>query len=274
MDGRRFGYCALAWFLFCVIVSLAFTFAALVGCASGSTSWQYMLSISPPLLVTDLITAAYGRSDAYLPSNITKLTQDAFVRPLPTFYYIGVSGTCRWNETANLQICGYNFPQRADFLRLVSQDIGSTNSSQYNTWATLLNVGWSMEKNRQMWTSLAAAAAALLILSIILSFSIIFFTCYNLRGESRDWLLRGGLRISIGLSLVDALLVLVAASLWTHMRLSVIDGRDENSISSGPGLWLLWFSFLLKLFCTAEFVKFFCIRPLTWCFGLIKRDHN
>ena len=87
-------------------------------------------------------------------------------------------------------------------------------------------------------------------------------------------MLRGGLRISIGLNLVDALLVLVAASLWTHMRLSVIDGPDDNSISSGPGLWLLWFSFLLKLFSTAEFVKFFCIRPVAWCFGLIRGDRD
>jgi len=232
-----------------------------------------MVSISPPLLVTDLITVAYGRSDAYLPSNITKLTQDAFIRPLPTFYYIGISGTCRWNESTNLQTCRHNFPQLADFLRLVSQDIGSTNSSQYNTWAALLNIGWSMEKNRPMWTSLAAAAGAMLILSVIVSLIIICFTCYNLKdAESRDWLLTHGLRISIGIDLVDAMLVLVAASLWTYMRLFLIDGQDNNSISNGPGLLLLWFAFLLKIFSTAEFVKFFCIRPLAWCFGLIKGD--
>jgi len=224
--------------------------------------------------VTDLITAAYGRSDAYLPSNITKLTQDAFVRPLPTFYYIGISGTCRWNESNNQQTCRHTFPQQADFLSLVGQDIGSTNSSQYNTWASLLNIGWSMEKNRPVWISLAAAAAALLVMSVVLSLIIIGFTCYNLKNhESRDWLLTHGLRIFIALDLVDAILVLISASLWTHMRLFVIDG-DDNSISNGPGLLLLWLAFLLKIICTAEFVKFFCFRPLAWCFGFIKGDNR
>jgi hypothetical protein len=141
--------------------------------------------------------------------------------------------------SANQPTCRHHFPQSVDILHILSQDIGSTNSAQYNAWSLLLNYGSTMENNHSLMASLAQASAALLILSIFLNLSTLLLAFRYYRRTDL-------LNVFIAMNYVDALLVLGPAIMWTYMVVNATAGTGD-SVGYGLGIIFLWLSLLVKV---------------------------
>jgi hypothetical protein len=74
----------------------------------------------------------------------------------------------------------------------------------------------------------------------------------------------GFLRGYVAMDITDAVFVLAAVALWTHMRLHITDGFDE-SVSVGPGYVLLWLSLVTKLVVTKKLAMTVIVKPAVAC---------
>src|SRR5256714_10290687 len=62
-------------------------------CSNNTTSGQFVFSLDPSKLASDLLTNGYGSDSALYPVNISDLLRNALLMELPGRYYVGLSGT-------------------------------------------------------------------------------------------------------------------------------------------------------------------------------------
>jgi hypothetical protein len=134
-----------------------------------------------------------------------------------------------------------------------------------------------MLSDQETWNSYTQAAAALLILSI---FWVVATIALMFAVESvYPW------KIAI-LDMLDAILMLVAASLWTAAVVQA--GQDYEAprmfdtygtINIGPGIWLLWTICIAKIcvipaIALALFIVFPGLCLIGWCMNCSNPDER
>jgi hypothetical protein len=204
---------------------------------------------------------------------------------LPTRYLFGVSGECWINQSRTLtihirvgvcrdwndyyednepKICTSKFPQQFNLLSVVQADIQDQNSSQYQVFTQVLST-YKIITDQNTWNSFTQAAAALLVLSIIWAFATIAIMLAVPRKSYPRY-------ITI-ISLLDAVLMLTAAALWTsaiNQAASDYQASGEfnpyGTINLGPGFWLLWVVCIAKLcIMPAIALILFILTPSIFC---------
>ena len=124
-------------------------------------------------------------------------------------------------------------------------DIQDKNSSQYQIFTQVLSAD-NILADQATWNSFTQAAAALLVLSIIWAFATIALMLAVPRKSYPRY-------ITI-ISLLDAVMMLVAAALWTSAinqatsdYMAPREFDTYGTINPGPGFWLLWIVCIAKL---------------------------
>jgi len=245
----------LLWSAFFLVVSIATSIAVVSGCKSVTTATTYMVSLNPDAVLGNL---------HHSPINGTTVQ-------LPTRYMFGVSGVCReWKdfEGNDTKICTSNFPQQFNLLSVVQADIQDKNSSQYQVFSQVLSSD-NILADQEAWNTFTHGAAALLVLSIIWAFTTIAIMLAVPRKSYPRY-------ITI-ISLLDAVMMLTAAGLWTSaINQASSDYRAPRefdtygTINPGPGFWLLWTVCVAKL-CVMPAIALilFILGPsiccIAWC---------
>jgi hypothetical protein len=170
--------------------------------------------------------------------------------------------------------CERSFPQQLNLLSLVQADITDQNSSSYRNWTRVLNNG-QLASDQESWNSCTQAAAALLILSI---FWVVLTIALTLASKN---FYPGKI---LTLNLLDAVLVLTAAALWTAAVSEATQDYKSyrkygtnNAVSIGPGIWLLWAICVAKICVIPAIALFlFIILPglclIGWCLNCANPD--
>lgn len=282
----------LAWFYLFSLCGLGLTLALSFSCSSVATSSLPIYSIRPAKLIqpehppdnvvgdwTDSL-AEWNRdpsSNQYLPSNSTTQRfspEDFSLQTLPDRYLFGISGLCRqWSGSAennnnNTHItCTRHFPQVPSLLQAILEDADTATAR--DSWRRLLTShNTETEPQVAQWQRLVRAAAAMLILSIFWAVALIGFTA--LKPEFFHW--------TFYLAIVDAVLALTAAVLWTVVGnlqsrplqavMLEMTGRDSVKIvEQGLAIGLLWALVLCKLVVTPlmALIVFLVALALVWC---------
>lgn len=233
----------IIWFLLFSITALGLTLAVSFSCSTVATSNLHMHSVSPAALIQGLSSSS--NTTRRSGNNISTTTKDLWtakfgIADLPDQYLFGISGLCRhWNQTGETK-CRYHFPQVPSLLEAVREDSGS--SSIQDNWTQLLTHTKisNVEKNT-LYRRFVTAAAGLLITSIFFAFGIITFTLF--RPEH--------LKLSIFLDIVDAIMAIAAAIMWSNIETSQASALKaaapeatrvmlDQMMRVGPGLGFIW----------------------------------
>jgi hypothetical protein len=237
---------------------------------------MYMVSLNPSDVLQNLDPAAGSvlLPRRYLFGISGRTTMD---KPLNRLTRTGV---CReWTDfdsNNDTMQCVRSFPQQLNLLSLVQADIQDPNSSEYITWTQVLSTE-KLLSDQETWNSYTQAAAALLILSI---FWVVATIALMFAVESvYPW------KIAV-LDMLDAILIVIAAGLWTAAVVQV--GQDYEAprmfdtygtINIGPGIWLLWTICIAKI-CVipAIALALFIVIPglclIGWCMNCGNPDER
>jgi hypothetical protein len=251
------------------VVSLGISIAVAFSCISTATSYMYIVSLNPGEVLQNLDTGLYGTSSVGLPSRYMfgisgKTTAN---KPLNRLTRTGICRDWEFEGRDVKMQCVRNFPQQLNLLSLIQADTQDQNSSDYKKWIQVLSTK-KMISDQNAWNTYTQAAAALLILSIfwVVATIALMFAVKSLYP----------LIIAI-LDMLDAILMLTAASLWTAAVVQA--GQDYKAprmfdtygtINIGPGLWLLWAICIAKL-CVIPAIALvlFLLIPgvclIAWC---------
>jgi len=250
----------VAWFTFFSLGSAALTLTALFGCYSIATSNLHIVGMEPYTIYDASLASLFaGNSSVF---NKTSLpSSEFFGNPLPWKYEVGIAGVCRvFNSTAVSSPsvtyrteCKRQLHPPLDLLHLIAQDLpNGTAASQYQNWENLLNKAVPGFQDNTSKVSkrahLLIASSALLILSIIWTFALVIATIFN---ESMYP------HCTVALDILDAILVLGAAGMWTAVAGAVqdaytFDGQADipQGVTIGPAFWVLWAIGFAKLVVT------------------------
>jgi len=242
----------IIWSLFFILLSIATSIAVVSGCLSGTSGSTYMVSLNPDEVLGNIPHAPVRGSTVQLPRR----------------YLFGVSGVCRdWTDQGrhnDTKICTSHFPQQFDLLSVVQADIKDENSSQYRAFSQALGTR-PIATHQANWNSYTQGAAALLVLSIMWAFAT---GAVMLAAPVRSYP-----KYIAALSLLDAVMMLIAAGLWTSAITQA--AADYNAprlfdtygtINPGPGFWLLWTVCIAKLcIMPAVALVLFVLGPTVCC---------
>jgi len=250
----------VAWFAFFSLGSAALTLTALFGCYSTATSNLYIIGMEPYTIYDACLASLFAGNNSVV--NETSLPTSAFFRnPLPWKYEVGIAGVCRVFNSTDVSSPSVTFRTECkrqlhpplDLLHLIGQDLpNGTAGSQYQNWENLLNkaVPGFQDKTSKVSTRahLLIASSALLILSIIWTFTLVVATIFI----ERMYPCR-----TVVLDIIDALFVLGAAAMWTAVAGPVQDAYTFNGqvgipqgVNVGPAFWVLWAIGFAKLVVT------------------------
>lgn len=172
--------------------------------------------------------------------------------------------------------CVRSFPQQLNLLSLVQVDITDHNSSAYRNWIQVLDYG-NLASDQDSWNGCTQAAAALLILSIFWVALTIAMTLASRKFYPGKILT---------LSLLDAVLVLIAAALWTAAVSEAAQDYKSSrqygtnsGVTMGPGIWLLWAICVAKICVIPAIALFmFVIIPglclIGWCLNCMNQENG
>jgi hypothetical protein len=158
---------------------------------------------------------------------------------LPDEYLLGITGLCRRWEVSNIVSCLPAFPQNSDILTTLLEDLNSTSAGDELGLQLLSWVSSTYNGKQSLWTDLGIASSVLIIASIIWMSSVAIYI----------WFLPQRFNLSVVLILMNMVLALGAASIWTWMAVDQAftfnsppaPGQDLSySTSMGPGFYLLW----------------------------------
>lgn len=269
----------LGWFLLFSILALGLTLAVSFGCSSVATTNLHVYSVRPAALLKGLARFSEEASGANSSSSsITEdlLSADFGIADLPDQYLFGISGLCRhWNQTDETK-CQHHFPQLPSLLAAVLEDSGSP--SVHDSWMELLTSTNISTPNRDLTHKhYVTAGAGLLITSIFWAFFTITFTL------SRPKLLG----YSILLDIVDAIIAVTAAIMWTIILNSEasalraaapgISPRMQDEVHKlGPGMAFLWALTWCKLMVTPLMMLLWILLALIplFCCAAAVRDSD
>ncbi|KAJ7204714.1 hypothetical protein GGX14DRAFT_398064 [Mycena pura] len=263
----------VAWFTFFSLGSAALTLTALFGCYSMATSNLHIIGMEPYTIYDACLASLFARNSSMV--NETSLPSSEFFRnPLPWKYEVGITGVCRVFNSTDVSSPSVTFQTECkrqlhpplDLLHLIAQDLpNGTAGSQYQNWENLLNkaVPGFQDKTSKVSTRahLLVASSALLILSIIWTFTLIVATIFIDRMYPH---------CTVVLDILDALLVLGAAAMWTAVAGPVQDAYTFNGqagipqgVNIGPAFWVLWAIGFAKLVVT-PMMMIALIRVIIW----------
>jgi len=228
-EGRR-TISSRLWSAFFCSAYLGLSLAVIFSCHSSQTSDLNLLSVRSLPLMQNLFSAMFA--------NDTLLAQ-LLAEALPDEYLLGITGLCRRWEVSNLVDCLPAFPQNSDILTTALQELNSTSGGGDAEMKLLLWASSTYDAKQSLWKALGIASSVLLITSIIWMSCVAIYI----------WFLPQRFNLSMVLIVMNMVLALGAAGIWTGMALDEAFTFDSppasaqglsHSTSLGPGFYLLW----------------------------------
>jgi hypothetical protein len=232
-----------------ILAGLGLSLTIIFSCHFSQTSDLNLLPVRSLPLMQNLFSVLITNTanDTILAQFLAKALPDEYLlgitgkhlRFLFLFQALTGSGLCRRLEVSNLVDCLPSFLQNSNILTTVLKDLNSTSSGDEDEMKLLLWASSTYNAKQSLWTALGIASSVFLITSIIWMSSVAIYI----------WFLPQRFNLSMILILMNMVLALGAASIWTGMAVDQAFTFNSPpapvqdlsySTSMGPGFYLLW----------------------------------